>query len=198
MINTLFEIFGKIHPLSDAFKLELIATCKNIEIRNSEILMRAGHVCHNMYFVCKGLLRGYYNTMGKKVTTRFMEVGDICIAPHSFFSRTISSEGIQAASDSFLYYLTFEEINTMCRQFPEFHTIIDALLLKSYLMIDETFLNIRVMGTVARYTWLKNKFPDLVRKASASYIASYIGVAEETLSRIKKEIKLRENRQGEQ
>jgi CRP-like cAMP-binding protein len=184
-MEKLFLLLNSILPLSQQLTEELIFRLKSRQLGKKDFLLRAGHVCRNIYFVERGLLRCFYQKGDVEVSSWFMKEGDVIISIESFYQQRESYEWIQALEDCVLYYISFEELNAVYRSFPEFNFVGRVLTEKYYTLWAQQLYALRMQQASERYQWLLNNHPELILRVSAKYIASYLGIDETTLSRIK-------------
>lgn len=150
-----------------------------------DYLLRAGHVSRNICFIAKGLLRCFYFKDGEEVSSWFMKEGDVIISVESFFTQKESYESIQALEDSLLYYITYDELQHLYRHFPEFNFIGRVLVERYYTLSEQRLFSLRMQRSQERYEYLLQHHPELVLRVPMKNLASYLGITEETLSRIR-------------
>jgi len=184
-METLLECLESIHPLSAKCKERLFNVLKFKELPKKELLLRAGHVCQHIYFIQKGLHRCFYFKNDIEICSWFMREGDMMMSVESFFKQTTSYESIQALEDSELYYMSYREVQEMYRDFPEFNFIIRVLIERYYCLCERRLYSIRMMRASERYEYLLTHHPELIFRVPAKYIASYLGITAEMLSKIK-------------
>lgn len=182
---TLLRYLRSIHPLSEALRDHLEDIVKEKELSRKEYLLRAGQICSNIYFIESGLLRSYYFKGGKEVSSCFMKEGDICTSVESFFTQQYGQENIQAVEDCIVYYISYEELQFIYRNFSEFNTIGRILVERCCLQTVQRITAMWMQRAHDRYAWLANAFPDLLQRVPAKYLASYLGITEVMLSNIK-------------
>jgi CRP/FNR family transcriptional regulator, anaerobic regulatory protein len=185
-MKELFELFNTIHPMSEGLQVALLKMLKRKEISKKTLLLKNGHVCDQIYFIEKGMFRCFYNVNDKEICSWFMKEGDVIISVESFFKRKPSYESIQAIEDAVVYYVTHSELNWLYSNFLEFNTIGRVVTENYYTLSEQRLYSLRSMKAVDRYDYLINHFPEIVRRVPNGYIASYLGITIETLSRIKK------------
>lgn len=185
VMKPLFQLLNDIHPLSDLLARELSGQLQYMELKKKDYLLKAGRVCRNICFIEKGLLRCYYQRDAHEVTSWFMREGDVMISIESFFLQKESYESIQALEDAVLYYISYDVLQHIYRSFPEFNFIGRVLTEKYYTLWAQQLYALRMQQAGERYQWLMNHHPELVLRVPAKYIASYLGIDETTLSRIK-------------
>lgn len=174
-----------IHPMSDELKQHLTNVLKVRVLAKKDFLLKAGHVSNEICFIAEGLLRCFYDKDGQEVSSWFMKKGDVIVSVESFFGQKESYEAIQALENSVIFYITYDELQTLYRLYPEFNFIGRVLLEKYYTLSEQRLYSLRMQRAQERYAYLLEHHPDLVLRVPAKYLASYLGIQEETLSRIR-------------
>ena len=174
-----------IHPMSDGLKQYLETNLKVKELPKKTYLLKAGHVSRNICFIAEGLLRCFYIKDQHEVSSWFMKEGDVIVSVESFFTQRESYESIQALEDSLLYYISYDELQFVYRQFPEFNFIARVLLERYYTLSEQRLYSLRMQRSQERYDYLMEHHPDLILRVPAKYLASYLGITEVTMSKIK-------------
>ena len=184
-MDALFAQFNAIYPMSDGLQEFLAAHLKRRELKRGEFLVKKGNVNTVGSFLNSGLLHCYYPENDKKITSWFVQEKNLSIAVGSFFSQEMSYESIQAMQPCELFYLTSEELQTAYTSFLELNFIIREMLQVYYRAKEQHTYQLQ-RGTIKdRFDWFTNTFSDLVTIVPMKYIATFLGVAEETLSRIR-------------
>lgn len=182
---TLLRILDAIHPMSDELKQFLAVTLREKRLAKKEYLLKAGQISRKICFISKGLLRCFYLKGNHEVSSWFMKEGDVIVSVESFFSQKESYEAIQALEDTLLYYVTFDELQFIYRHFPEFNFIARVLLQKYYTLSEQRLYSLRMQRSQERYQHLLKNQSDLILRVPAKHLASYLGITEVTLSKIK-------------
>ena len=184
-METLLRYLESIYPISEECRFRLTSILRLKEIAKKELLLRAGHICQHIYFIQKGLLRCYYYKHEVEISSWFMREGDVVVSVESFFHQATSYESIQALEDSELYYISYKELQQIYREFPEFNFIARVLTEKYYCLSEQRLYSIRMMRASERYEHLSEHHPELILRVPAKYLASYLGITPEMLSKIK-------------
>lgn len=158
---------------------------KHIEVPKKGYLLKEGKVCENVWFIEKGLARCYYTKDGEEISSWFMKEGDVIFSVKSFYNQEPSYENIQVLEDSSLYFISYKELQQIYNTFLEFNFIRGVLTERYYMLSDERTFTIRMQKAHERYAHLVEHHPDLTQRVPAKYVASYLGISEETLSRIR-------------
>lgn len=184
----LLHFLESIHPMSDGLKEHLAVTLKEKQLSRKEYLLRAGQVSRRICFIARGLLRCFYLKDDQEVSSWFMKEGDVIVSVESFFGQMESYESIVALEDCLLYYITYDELQHIYRHFPEFNFIGRVLLERYYTLSERRLYSLRMQRSPERYEYLLEHHPELIQRVPMKYLASYLGITEETLSRIRSKL----------
>lgn len=174
-----------IHPMSDGLKQHLATILKAKELFKKDYLLRNGQISRRICFIGQGLLRCFYIKEQHEVSSWFMKEGDVIVSVESFFAQKESYESIQALEDCTIYYINYDELQFIYRNFPEFNFIARVLLEKYYMLSEQRLYSLRMQRSQERYNYLMQHFPELILRVPAKHLASYLGITEVTMSRIK-------------
>jgi|SRR5579871_710742 len=187
-MEKLLEFLQSIHPLSEGLLKFLSDHLKYKELSRKSYLLEAGQTCRHICFIETGLLRCFYLHNGTEVCSWFMKEGDVIVSVESFFNQKPSYESIQAIEPCCVHYITHDELQYAFTHFPEFNFTARVLTEKYYAMSEQRLFAIRMQRAPERYTYLLEKFPELVLRVPSKYIASYLGITEVTLSTLKRKL----------
>lgn len=138
-------------------------------------------------FLETGLLRAFaYDTAGNDVTTGFYGSGEIVLEVASFFHRTPSQEYFQALTACAGWQLSFAQLNALFHARPEFREFGRATLVQCFAAFKTRMLATITEPAATRYEHLVRASPELVQYAPLKHIASYLGITDTSLSRIRK------------
>jgi CRP/FNR family transcriptional regulator, anaerobic regulatory protein len=184
-MESLLQFLHTIYPLSAALHEHLINILKTKEVKKKEYLLKIGKVCKNIYFIEKGLFRCFYLNEEKEVNAWFMKEGDVIASVKSFYNQIPSYESIQALENSLVYYVEYDELQLIYKTFLEFNYVSRVLTEKYYALSDERLYSTKMKKAFDRYKYLMEHHPEIILRVPSTYIASYLGITLETLSRIK-------------
>jgi len=187
------RFLNSIHPITPQLEDHLTRTLKEKTYLKKEYLLKSGHVCRNICFIEKGLVRCFYNKGKNEICSWFMKEGDMIISVESFFQQKPGYESIQALEDCTVLLVEFNELQYMYRNFPEMNFIGRSLTEKYYTLSEQRLHSLRMQKSDLRYEYLIKNLPELIQRVPSKYIASYIGVTEQSLSRIRGQKKFLNN-----
>lgn len=184
-MEEIFAYLNTIYPIQLETKDYLRQNLKPLEVPKKTFILNQGHICRYIYFIKSGLLRCYYLRDYKEICSWFMKEGDVIISVESFFNQKESKENIQALEDSFLFYLSYDELQYAYQHFPDFNSIGRILTEKYYQLCEQRLYSLRMQKAHEKYQFLMKHFPQIIQRVPIKDIASYLGITLETLSRIR-------------
>lgn len=171
--------------LSDDAQIALRDSFTKISISKNEFLLTQGQVCRHLYFLEKGALRGFYNLDGKEITHWFSFENDFVTSFHSFITHKAAVENIQLLEGSILWAISKETLTNLLNQYHEIERLMRIAYEKYYIRLEERFVNAQFKTASERYENLLLQTPHIIERVPLGYIASYLGISQETLSRIR-------------
>ncbi|BDS12006.1 Crp/Fnr family transcriptional regulator [Aureispira anguillae] len=159
------------------------------EFEAKSLIVREGMIAHNIYFIKTGLMRSYYLEDGKEINTYFSCDGALMTVFSSFITQNASLECLEAIEDTIAYSLSHQALYQLYQQFPKFERFGRILAEKNYLCILDRTLLMQSKTAKQRYLdFIENSPEKLVQKLPLYQIASFLGIAPESLSRIRREL----------
>ncbi len=158
------------------------------EIKRNEFLFKEGRVCNEYFFLEDGFIRAFaYDTEGNDVTTNFYSSNQVVFEVSSFFNRAISKENFQAIVDCNGWYITYQQLNNLFHSLHEFREFGRAILVRGFASLKTRMLSMITETAEQRYEGLLKTNPEIFQHAALKHIASYLGMTDTSLSRIRKE-----------
>ena len=148
-------------------------------------LVREGKTCRHLYFLESGALRGYYNLEGKEITHWFAFAPEFVTSFHSFITQQPAVESIQMLEGSILWAISKESLTGLMNRYHEIERLVRIAYEGYYLRLEERFVNAQFKTAAERYQSLLQQTPQMLERVPLAYIASYLGISPETLSRIR-------------
>jgi len=157
-----------------------------LHIHRNDFLLKAGQVSDVYFFLEKGYMRTFAEDVsGNEVTTNFCAPGQMVFEVASFFERSRSKENIQALTECEGLMLTFNELNELFHTMPEFREFGRSILVREFSDLKNRMLATITATAEERYLHLIEKQPELFQHASLKHIASFLGITDTSLSRIR-------------
>ncbi|MBA4197583.1 MAG: Crp/Fnr family transcriptional regulator [Chitinophaga sp.] len=174
--------------INAADALQIAEVFEEKQISKNDYFLKAGRTANEYLFLTEGLLRSYVtDTAGNEVTTYFFTQHTVVFEVDSFFNRTAAKENIQAITDCSGWYITYQQLNMLFHAMPAFREFGRYILVKGYTAFKNRTLSMITSTAEERYAQLIQQYPQLFQQAPLKYIASYLGVTDTSLSRIRRE-----------
>ncbi|MFB6454086.1 Crp/Fnr family transcriptional regulator [Chitinophaga sp. Hz27] len=186
--DSLLNALNTIHPLSEELTNDIVNRVQLRKFGKKEIVLREGETNSYLYYVKSGILRAYYEKNAEEVTNWFMSEGDFIVSVFSFFTRNPSYEFIEVLKDSELVMIHFDDLNYLYNKHLEFNIVGRKLTEWYYVKSEERLFAMRKQRALERYEHLLANYPELISQVPGKYLASYLGMTLETLSRIKNKV----------
>ena len=168
-------------------QLDLISSkAKEVELKKDDYFAEAGKVLKQVGFIREGILRiCYYNNKGEEITKIFMEENHLLYN----LKNAPSTEYIQAATDCKLLVFSNKDWQEISDTIIAWNSIIQKLTNKALVKKLQRVSPLVSQDATTRYLEFMEKYPTMANRIPLSYIASYLGITQQSLSRIRKNIR---------
>lgn len=157
------------------------------KIMTNQFLLKEGTISDEYMFLESGFMRAFaHDVEGNEVTTNFYSGNQLVFEVSSFFNRTRSKENIQAVNECSGRFITYGQLNNLFHSLPEFRDFGRSVLVKGFSMLKSRVLSVITETAEARYEALLKNDPEIFQHVSLKHIASYLGITDTSLSRIRK------------
>jgi CRP-like cAMP-binding protein len=158
-------------------------------IGKNDYFLKAGRISNEYFFLESGCMRAFtLDTAGDEVTTYFFTDHRVVFEASSFFMRAVSTENIQAITDCSGYSISFEKLNQLFHALPEFREFGRKMLVKEFAAFKQRTLSSINESAEQRYRGLLERQPAILQAAQLRHIASFLGITDTSLSRIRREL----------
>ncbi|NCT74022.1 MAG: Crp/Fnr family transcriptional regulator [Chitinophagaceae bacterium] len=189
MIEQLLNRLNALHPMDE----QLTGRIKEVTIISTypakTYLLRDGQICDRACMVVKGLARAYYVNEDRDITSRFMDEGFIITSWVSYYHQQPGDEFIETLEDTTLACIRYNDIQQLYKDYPIFNIVGRKQTEYSLYTSEMRTRMLRKQTAKERYTFFLQNHPDLLNRVTLKHIASYLGMNEETLSRIRSQFR---------
>ena len=189
MVEQLIKGLEKLHPIDDALKAKVASLAKISEYKPDDYILKGGQTCDCARFIAKGIIRSYYIKGDRQVTSRFMGEGYIATSWISFYTQRPGNEYMQAVEDTLIISVSYYDIQKLYSEFPIFNTVVRKHLEYIFFLAEQRTQMLRKQTAEEKYQFFIKNHPTLIQRVPLRHIASYLGMNEETLSRVRSKIK---------
>ncbi|TAF44115.1 MAG: cyclic nucleotide-binding domain-containing protein [Sphingobacteriales bacterium] len=170
----------------------IIPKFKQVKFNKNDFLLHEGQTASKYWFVQSGFVRSYVvDIEGNDISTNFYSVGDIVIDWSSFFLRNPTRENIQALSECVCWQLDFDTFQQLFHNIKSFREQGRTTLVSNYFALKNHNISMIADEAKDRYLRLLKQKPHIVQNISLKQIATYLGITDTSLSRIRKEIAIK-------
>jgi CRP-like cAMP-binding protein len=153
-----------------------------------ENIFTQGKISNKIYFIIKGCVRLFYNVAGNDKTAFFYTEGQFICAGESYTFNIPAVENYQAVEQTELYEFTKSKIEELLIKIPKMEVIARIATENELITCQKVIASFVTKSAEERYIDLLNTQGELFQRVPQQYIASFLGVSPETLSRIKKRV----------
>ena len=181
------HIFKPENFSSDELEL-ILSQFKKVDLKKNEYFIEEHKTASYYFFLESGFARSYaIDLEGNDITTKFYTEKDIIIDWHSFFLKVPCREYIQATTSCVAWKITFENFMKLFK-IESFREVGRTRLVNSYFALKNHSVSMIAEQAKDRYLHLVKTQPDVIHNVPLKHIATYLGVTDTSLSRIRKEI----------
>ena len=179
------------HPLSEGIKNYFRKHSFACSFLKGKLLLKAGQLSEHIYFIKRGAVRGFIKEGTKDITTWITVEGEVVSSISSLDKKEPALENMQAIEDCELVALTWTDYQDLFTRFPEFNIVARKILQKYYQDAEGRAFIARLTKAENKYLLFMKRYGHLANRIPLKYIASFLGITLETLSRVRKRLSLK-------
>ncbi|WP_284462723.1 Crp/Fnr family transcriptional regulator [Chryseobacterium sp.] len=183
------DFFRSFNLFSESEIEEFLQLFELRKVNKNDYFIHEGERCREVAFIKSGIFRSFYlSDDGKDMTYCFRFPNTLMAAYSSFISGSLSKENMQAINDAELLVLKKESMDAIVQDDLNWTKFLKIIAEQEYLELENRFFQLQRDSASQRYTALLENYPDYIQKIPLQYLASYLGITQRHLSRIRKEI----------
>lgn len=184
-LSALLVFFKRLQPLSLEGESDLLQLCSVKYFTKNQEIQSIGATCKTIYFMVSGVGRIYYLKDGVEVTEYFAFSNDLIVRAESLFTKTPSKKAIQALEESIVVAIPAEPLFGLFDRHPDLERLFRLLVQNAYVETLRRLENIQFLTAEERYQKLLEEKPELIQKIPLKHVASFLGITQVSLSRIR-------------
>lgn len=185
LMTLLLQFFRKFNPLSKEAENAIVGISKVVSINKNMDLQPIGHTCKTIYFINKGSARIYYYKDGLDITESFSFENNIIVRIESLFTGKPSRKAIQVLEETEVIAINASELFRLYDVYPEIERLFRKIFEAAYVETVNRIEGIQFHSAEERYNALLNEAPNVLMRVPLKYVASYLGITQVSLSRIR-------------
>ena len=162
--------------------------CETRTIEKGKLLSEQNHYNRNIYFVEEGMLRMFYYEKGKDITSNFYSEGKIADNINALFKNQPPLYNIEAIETSEVVKCDYKKLEKLCSISLTAANFGRYILGNLMVEMSKRIASLQYMSAKSKYTQLLEENPEIIRRVPLGMVASYLGISQETLSRIRSDI----------
>lgn len=186
--SPLISIFKKFHPLNDEIERRINQHTFPISYKKNKFLVSPVDRNKYLFLIVKGVVRGFIKDGKTEITTWIAKENEVVGTIRNLWIEGDSEEYLQALEDVELIAIPHVLSDYLYENFPEANIVGRKMMELYYRSAEERAYLCRISSAEKRYRRFLVSFPDLINRVSLKYIASFLAVRLETLSRIRAKI----------
>lgn len=175
----------EVYPLTDEEVKVLLDQTELIVLPKGSRVMTAGKVEHNTYFIVEGLARGFFYQEGKDITIWFASAGMALLSMNGYVYGKAGYENIELLEECKLLRIGNDRLNVLLETYNGLANLARRMSDVVILKLERLFMERNFMPAAARYRSLVGHEPEILKKVPLRHIASYLGISQVSLSRIR-------------
>ena len=188
MEHILVQFMSQVTSLSSDEKESIKESFPVKSFEKKHLLLKAGMIAENAYYIVKGCIREYEIVDGEEKTTAFYEENDSAINFDSQINSTPSSKYFECMEETKVAILNGEKEKALYAKHPRFESFCRKGMEQMMGAQQKSIAKYIVLNPKERYLLLLKERPTLINRIPQYHIASYLGIKAETLSRIRRKL----------
>ncbi len=189
IMTTLTENIDQIVSLTSEEKEAIENAYGHMKLRKGELWIRQGRMCDQVAYVVSGHLRNYFiEDAGNEVTCFFVPPDSFITAFTSFLTNTPTHENIAALEDTTLRVISKKALEGLSESIPKLQIFRRVIAENLFIMMEKRIAMLQSQTAHERYERMLRENPDIVLSVPLQYIASFLGITPQHLSRLRKEL----------
>ena len=187
--NQMLEYLKQYNLFTDSEINEFISLATISTIKKGDFFIKQDEICTTLSFVNFGIFRSfYYSNNDEEITYCFTFPNSLLVAYSSFITQNKSEENLQALTDSEIISISKKELENLAESNNKWLNFLKIIAEKEYVELEKWIFNHQKSNAQKRYVDLIHSNPQIVQQIPLHYIASYLGITQRHLSRIRASI----------
>ncbi|SHM32548.1 cAMP-binding domain of CRP or a regulatory subunit of cAMP-dependent protein kinases [Cyclobacterium lianum] len=178
------RFFDSIYRVGNEARAALQEIIRERTYSKNEIIQEIGSRCRTVYMVKSGAARIFYYKEGNDITEHFAFENEVIVRAESLFTGKPTAKGIQAIDDTVMVVIDSVKLFQLYDEYHDLERLFRLIFEREYVNTLKRIENFQFKSARERYLELVDS-PNLIQKVPLKYIASYLGITQVSLSRIR-------------
>lgn len=173
------------YPVSDGALKALVCLFEKHVFPTKTTIIHAGRRCRKVYFIEQGITRSFVLHNGKQITTWFSQEGDAACGSLDLYRHKADFEYVETLEETTAYSISVEQLDELYRSHIDLANWMRVLQQENFLRLQDIHICRLNRSAQERYEHFIKEYPELLRRVNLGYIASFLGITQQSLSRIR-------------
>jgi len=180
------DYFKKKANISEEAERIIQTALKREELPKGHFLFKKDEICTEIFFIEQGFARVYYySDSGREITANFYSENSFLTSIDSFYHRKTANDYCELTEDSVVYSVSYTEFELLFNKHHEIAKLGFHVIFNMAKEMTEYIFSLKFQTAEDKYNALLISNPNILQRVSLRHIASYLGITQETLSRIR-------------
>lgn len=185
-MEPLLQVINQYSPLSTETRDVVMQTFTLKKVPANTYLIKEDQYCRTLYFLVSGAIRTFHYRDGKDISTWFYTSNQFTTSWYGFYTQQPSTENLLATQDTMVYTISHDNYEKLNRKYPDFGGFSRKLAEYHIASIDLFSKSFLFMSAKEKYDMFVEYFPEAFAQFNLGHVASFLGMSQETLSRIRR------------
>jgi len=186
-INFLDSISANV-KLTTESRTVLLSHMQKDHFPKGHLLVPVGSICNSVYYLERGLSRRFYLKDGKEVTEDFTAENDFACSINGYITGKADGRQTELLEPSTVWSLPYHDLEKLYDRYHNIERLGRFLITRELVEMHERLSSLQFMSAPERYAAFVTRYPSLLQRVPLGIISSYLGVTQETLSRIRAKV----------
>lgn len=173
------------HPLTHEGVVRLAEIMQPQQLPKGELFVKEGEIARHLHYIEKGMVRQFYFKNNRDLTEHISYEGNVVICLESYLQQEPTRLMAETLEPTILWNIAWEDINRLAEESKEIGTFYRKIFERSLLVSQRKADNLRFETAQDRYRRFMELHPEIIKRAPLVYIASFLQMTPETLSRVR-------------
>jgi len=159
-----------------------------VKINKNDFFVNEGEISNSIAFIQSGYLRVSFNLDGEEITRDITSVHSFITGLTSFITRKPSFEVVKSITDCELYIIKRDDLNFLYENYNNWQKIGRRIVEEMFVRSQKRIYSLITSSAEDRYKYILEEKPDMLKHVPLQYIASYLGITSQSLSRLRRNI----------
>ncbi len=188
MKTSFFDTISPFVKLSPESRSTLLSNMRKEELPKGHVLVHVGGICSSVYYIEKGLTKRFYIKDGKEVIEEFRSENSFACSMNGYITKKADGRQIELLENSVIWSLPYVKLEELYDKYHDIERLGRYLITQELVEMHRRIQDLQFITAQERYENFVQNHPTLMQRVPLGMISSYLGITQETLSRIRAKV----------